>query len=371
MRQVECMREFNVESYLQDRQKAIDEEASVVKDFRVFDFNHVPPQPLLREECQTLIDILLRFEVSGIPTHMAIIGSRGSGKTLSLKFLAELLRQKTKLALRYVNCREHNTSFKVLAHLLGVQARGASLTELFERFHGESGDRTILILDEVDLMSQKDRRREILYLLSRSDKPFMVIMLSNNPHVVNQLDAATRSSLQPQIMHFRNYNAEQMLAILSDRAQRGLYQWEEPLLAEIAALTVKNTNADTRIAIKTLFYCMTEAKHDVGECFERARRDIVVDLVNDLSEANLTILCAAAQCRTDFAKEIYAGYCGLSQKRREKPFSYVYFYSNLSYLQSVGLIALTSVKIERTYTNRVVLTFDPSILEPVWRARMS
>ncbi len=84
--------------------------------------------------------------------------------------------------------------------------------------------KTVLVLDEVDLMSPKDKRREILYLLSRSEQPYMIIMLSNSPHVLKQLDAATRSSLQPMPLHFRNYDAQQLQEILTDRARRGLHE---------------------------------------------------------------------------------------------------------------------------------------------------
>ena len=56
------------------------------------------------------------------------------------------------------------------------------------------------------------------------------------------------------------------------------------------------------------------------------------------------ILWAAATSKVDFAKEIYARYSRFSRQQREKPFSYGYFYSNLSYLQSVGLVALVSTK---------------------------
>ena len=71
-----------------------------------------------------LIDDMLQFEVSGIPTHYAIIGSRGSGKTLTLKYLQRVIPEQTELEVLYANCRDHNTSFKILAHLLGVRARG-------------------------------------------------------------------------------------------------------------------------------------------------------------------------------------------------------------------------------------------------------
>jgi len=51
------------------------------------------------------------------------------------------------------------------------------------------------------------------------------------------------------------------------------------------------------------------------------------------------------------------------------PFSYMYFYTNLGYLQSVGLVALVAAKIDRTYTNRIVLTFDKSIAEQSCKLR--
>jgi cell division control protein 6 len=273
------------------------------------------------------------------------------------------------LAILYVNCRTYNTTFKILAYLLDTTARGASQTELYERFCRQFPGRTVVVLDEVDLMSPKDRRREILYLLSRSNRPYMVVMLSNNPHVLKELDPATRSSLQPELIHFRNYDAAQILEILQQRARRGLRTWDEGQLSQIAALTARKTNADARVAIKTLYYMVTGPAGDVGDCFEKARRDIVVDMINDLSDANLMILKACATSRTDFAKDIYERYCQYCQSQREKPFSYVYFYSNLSYLQSVGLIALVSAKVAKTYTNRVLLTFDREILEPVCKLR--
>ncbi|MBN2561390.1 MAG: orc1/cdc6 family replication initiation protein [Phycisphaerae bacterium] len=340
-----------------------------MKDFSVFDFHNIPDEPVMREEVTTLIDELLRFDLSGIPTHLAIIGSRGSGKTLMVKYLQRVIPESVDLEILYANCRHHNTSFKIVAHLLGIQARGASMSEAFERFCARHQKKTVVVLDEIDLMSTKDRRREILYLLSRSAQPFMAIMLSNSPQVLKELDAATRSSLQPVPLHSRNYNAQQIQEILLDRARRGLRSWGTGALGEIAALTTRLTNSDARLAIKTLQYSATSPGKDLRGCFERARRDLVIDLINDLSDPTLTILWAAAASRTDFAKDIYRRYCRLSCQQKEKPFSYVYFYSNLSYLQSVGLVALVSTKQGRTYTNRVLLTFDSAAVREICSLR--
>lgn len=360
---------MDIASYLAGQREQLGKETKQVKDFSVFDFHFLPEQPVLRTECKELVDELLQFELSGIATHLAIIGSRGSGKTLTLKYLQRVVPQYAKLDILYVNCRNHNTSFKLLAHLLDVQARGASLAELFERFCRRCQGKTVVVLDEVDLMSPKDKRREILYLLSRSEQPFMVIMLSNSPHVLRELDAATRSSLQPVPMHFRNYDAEQIGAILQDRAIRGLRQWDAGVLAEIAALTTRLSNSDARLAIKTLQYMVTGRGRDVAACFDRARRDLVVDMINDLSDSTLRILGAVTNAPTTLAKDIYRRYTRSCQAAGERPFSYVHFYSNLSYLQSSGLVALVSTKVGRTYTNQVLVNFEPAVAEQICRLR--
>ena len=370
MNPVELMREMDIAGYLNQQKKHLSQGILAIRDFSVFDFNYLPETPVMREEVTELIDGLLRFDLSGIPTHLAIIGSRGSGKTLILKHLQRLIPRETGLEILYVNCRHYTTSFKIFAHLLDQEnVAGASLIELYQRFMLKYPEKTVVILDEIDRMSPKDKHREILYFLSRSERPYMVILLSNTPHVLKQLDAATRSSLQPLPVHFRNYNAEQIQHILQDRATRGLHQWEEGKLAQIAALTTQRTNADARVAIKTLYYTITKPEAGVEKCFDEARRDLVIDLVNDLTDANLMILWAAATAHSDLAKDIYGRYCRFSQDHQIKPFNYVYFYTNLSYLQSVGLLALMATKVDRAYTNRVMLTFDKSIAEQIGKLR--
>jgi hypothetical protein len=68
------------------------------------------------------------------------------------------------------------------------------------------------------------------------------------------------------------------------------------------ALTTRKSNSDTRVAIKTLFYSVTKDSKDIEECFEKARKDIVFDMVHNLSDENLMILLATATSKSDFAK---------------------------------------------------------------------
>jgi len=361
---------MNIVSFLQQEKDRNARIRRLVKDFSVFDFSYIPNEPIMREESKYLIKELTRFEISGIPTHLAVIGAKGSGKTLTLKYLQGLLNSEGRLNVIYANCREHNTTFKIIAHLLGVQARGASLSELYDRFCQEHADKTVVLLDEIDLMSAKDKNREILYLLSRSKNPYMVIMLSNNYRFLRDLDSSTKSTLQPVSVYFKNYDADQIYNILIQRAKQGLHKWDDGKLSQIAALTTKKTNSDARVAIKTLFYSVTKDSEDIENCFEKARKDIVFDMIQDLSDPNLMILQAVATSKSDFAKEIYQRYRKLSSVHNEVPFSYVYFYSNLSCLQSIGLVALIATKVGRTYANRVMLAFEKQVLDTVFRLRL-
>ena len=175
--------------------------------------------------------------------------------------------------------------------------------------------------------------------------------------------------MQPISVYFKNYDAPQIQEILLQRAKAGLHSWEASKLSEIAALSTKHSNSDARVAIKTLFYTVTDPSESLEVCFEKAREDIIVEMLNYMSDPVLMILQAITSSKSDFAKEIYKRYSMISSRHKEKPFSYVHYYANLSCLQSMGLVALISTKVGMTYANRVIMTFGDGILEPICRLR--
>jgi len=361
---------MRIQDYIDKQVQHLDKTSERIRDFRVFDFNYIPEQPLMREEAKPVIDACLRYLKTGIANHLFLFGSRGSGKTLMVRYIQRLLAKRRDAQILYVNCRQHNTSFKVLAHLLGVRPRGCSLDELWYRFCGDYRSPLIFILDEVDLLSEKDRHKDLLYLLARSSNNYMAVLLSNHPKFLNRLDESIRSSLQPATVHFRNYDAPQIRQILVDRARLGLRRMPPAVPAEIAALTVRGTNSDVRVAIKTLYYAaMEESWTNVRELFSRARQDLVTDILTHLNEHNLVTLKAAIDTPEPFVKAVYDRYRRIARDEHEEPISYVYFYTNLSYLQSIGLIVLLSTKVGRAYTYRVQLLFDAELLEGIWQER--
>ena len=139
---------------------------------------------------------------------------------------------------------------------------------------------------------------------------------------------------------------------------------------EIAALTARYTDSDVRVGIKTLYYSATDPNRPLKEHLEKARRDIVVEIVSSLSEKSLFILRSAAQGEQP-VKKVYQVYRQLCLEHREQPFSYMHFYSTLSYLQSLGLILLITTKIRRVYTKLIQLTFPADVVTTIWSIRYS
>ena len=231
--------------------------------------------------------------------------------------------------------------------------------------------KTIFVLDEVDLISDKDKNMEILYRISRSPENYMVILMSNNPRFLDQIDESSKSTLQAELIYFKTYNALEIGEILMQRAKAGLFSVPKRMISEIAALTVKNTNSDARVAIKTLYYASVDTSVPLVENFERARKDISIDILKNMNNKNLLILKAIVGTSDQFAKSTYRTYKKLSQMYKETPFSYVYYYYTLSFFQSLGLILLISTKVNRSYTNRIQTLFDDSVLEMIFKWRFN
>ena len=194
-------------------------------------------------------------------------------------------------------------------------------------------------------------------------------MLANDPRFLSEIDQSVRSTLQPELIHFQNYNALEISSILNERAETGLRKPSIPVNSKIAAYTVKEANSDVRVGIKALFYWATHGRKNVEKCFENARKDIYVDLVTDLSDTNLLILKATNLVSDKFAKKVFAAYTDIARSNKENSCSYVHFYNQLSYLQSLGLIMMLSTKINKTYANRITVLCNPEIIREVFKMR--
>jgi hypothetical protein len=68
--------DMKITDYLNRQAEALEESSRQIKDYRVFDFNHIPDEPLMREEAKPIIDACLRYLKTGIANHLFVFGSR-------------------------------------------------------------------------------------------------------------------------------------------------------------------------------------------------------------------------------------------------------------------------------------------------------
>lgn len=344
------------------------QDKKVIKKLQIFDFNYVPGKIFLRGEGELIVTNIVKFDELGTPFNLFIYGSRGSGKTVLLKYIQKTLGSKIETPMRYINCRFSNTSSKILSELTGRPSRGLGANELFSTLT-ETCNKMVIILDEVDLLSDRDKNQNILYFLSRSEKKYMVILLSNNPHFYNRIDPRASTTLQLEKLHFRNYNAFEIYKILVQRCKEGLKKYNIADIRKIAALTAKESNGDVRTALKTLQYLVTKKYAQIEASFQKAREDIFVDLLANQNDAVIIILRAAQKSESKLVKEVYGVYLELCETVKERPFSYMHFYNNLAYAQSTGLILLVSTRVHRGTSNSIELMFDERILNSIFNVR--
>ena len=344
-----------------------------VRNSEVFDFNYTPKKIFIREETKKVIESILSFEAMGVPNNMFIYGARGSGKTVILKYLTNYLTTGRKLSVpvRFVNCRHNNTSLKILAGILGIESNGLGAAELYHKLL-KTHDKLIIILDEADLISRKERTADILYYLSRAEKKYMLILLSNSPGFYRRIDEATKSSLQLENLYFKNYNGEEILEILRNRCEEGIVRDVDSYdLARIAGMTNNECNGDVRIAIKALQYLTTQKYEDIRENFDKAKKDIVVELLANQSDQIILILTAALKSPDKLVKSVYFVYSITCKENNVKPFTYQHFYNQLSYLQSTGLIMLISTRQKSGNPNKIETLFDHNILSQIYQYRFA
>ncbi|HEV8289641.1 MAG TPA: AAA family ATPase [Candidatus Norongarragalinales archaeon] len=246
--------------------KEIREKRGIIKSEAALQPDFLPAELPAREAQIKQLALALAPAANGEkPGNAFIHGTPGTGKTSVVKkVFAELNEYSSKPWTAFVNCWQSSTKMAILTHLseqseAGLPRRGLSSDEVMRRvveMIKREKRVPIVALDEVDQLFAK-KEEGVLYDLLRAQETwglsFTLVLITNNPEIVSQMDRRVRSSFTNTELAFQQYTPNQLKAILKARAEIALVpgSYDEEALALCAAHAAKQ--GDARMAIETLF----------------------------------------------------------------------------------------------------------------------
>nr|AGL45420.1 cell division control protein 6-like protein [Cloning vector pSTA]BAF30816.1 Cell Division Control protein 6 homologue [Thermoplasma acidophilum] len=331
-----------------------------LKDPSVFDLNYQPKKIFIRKEINAILEQLGQYALWKIPKHIALIGPKGAGKTITIKTIAESLQRTQGLENIYINARETQTSYKIYQEITKHYTKGPDLSEMRAKALKRLTDHTLLIIDEVDFLKDQD----ILYTVTRETKTTLILLTQKLSWIKNLKDESVASSLQPQLITFNQYTPQELSEILTMRAEEGLYQFDPGSINLISALVARNYRGDTRIAIKTLErigYRNQWNEEEIYKALEEAYNELEGTILRGLSPRDLEILLIISK-----TPESNKAYLIAKQSTYARNISRPTFLQALNHLQNLDLIMLTKKRVGKSNTQEAeILLNNKDLIEKI------
>jgi len=307
-----------------------------------------------------------------ISKKILITGSVGVGKTVTLHLFGKMIRESARkrnlnLQFIHINCRHNRTSATILKSILneligGIPSRGLSYRDFMEiltQYLQEHNCHLILVLDELGFIMKKDA--DLIYSLTRfnelgfSSRFFLsFIGIVKDILSLKNLDDATISSLQNEVIRFKNYSESQIYDILTDRVEIGLKPGviDESVLKTISSLTAHS--GDIRTALKLLKNAVRYAENqhmdkvdlqgiqDVNSKFFPLTHNELYSLNRHVLLVFLSICNILGNSYSDVTtNEIKAEYIMVCEHYKENPRSDTQLWEYIQILKKNDLITIT------------------------------
>ena len=354
---------------------------------------NIPHRNDLIEQIGKILAPCLRNE---LPSNLFIYGKTGSGKTLSVKSVTNLIEktaveQKINIKIVYVNCklkRVADTEYRLIAQLArefgqSIPPTGLPTDEVYKLFFNIidiEKQLVILVLDEIDQLVKK-AGDEILYNLTRINSELKnaqinLIGISNDLVFVNNLDPRVKSSLSEEEILFPPYNAMQLQSILQERAKLAFEEniIETGVIEKCAAYAARE-HGDARRALELLRVAGELAEREgettikienIDQAESKIERDRILDIVKTQPKQFQIVLFSIFSISLQNMNNIqtgtvYENYKNLCPKTGLRPLTQRRVSDIIAELDMLGIINAKLINLVRYgRTKEITLATPPS-----------
>jgi len=313
-----------------------DQQEGLIQDRSLLDPNHVVAEDRIvgRDDQLQEITKMLRVALGdNRPPNLFLYGPSGTGKSLITKAVCKNISQicesrEIRFGTIEVNCQDLDTLGVAIYELANRAASEAGvdievpkhgvatkekLDELY-RIVNENFDSVVFILDELDMLIGRRDKEEpafsrLLYQLSRAGARneltsfISVVAISNDTKMMESVGSRALSSFTPEDVHFDDYDANQLQAILRRRQDAFHEGVLENDVIPLAAAFAAQTHGDARKAIDLMRVAGELAEREgnervreqhVREAQDKVEKNRVLEVVRGISTQKKLCLYATA-----------------------------------------------------------------------------
>lgn len=262
------------------RSLPLDNGMDLFRDPDLFDPTYCPEHLCHRDAQVRELAFLISPGLKGRTIENSIIrGPPGTGKTTTVQWVFDRLREATdRIIPVYVNCRRNTTFNRIYQCIFeeifsyDLPTAGRSTDEIEEAIIRRLGDmdaRLLVCLDDANYLipDQTEVYNLILYHLLKPHEHWegaqsagvIVVTSDLRTDLYGAADAPVRSAFHPTEVDFPPYAKAEILEILGERVQQGLYPGVVPVTVLDRVAQIAATEQDIRVGLTIIRMAVSQA----------------------------------------------------------------------------------------------------------------
>lgn len=234
------------------------QEQSLFRDPVALDYDFIPKLvPFRKKQQRYVADCIKPLFSNRTGKNVMLHGPPGVGKTVAVRHLLKELEDQTDDIIPiYINCWQHNTSYKIFMEVCSnieyKFTHNKKTDELFKVIESHMNKKgAVFVFDEVDKIDDFD----FLYMILEKIYRKAIILISNYKEWMVDLDERIKSRLLPEMLEFSKYNAEEIKGIMKGRLEYAFV----PNVFEEDAFEIATKKTAELEDVRTGLYILREA----------------------------------------------------------------------------------------------------------------